>query len=220
MALDLLLTADSVNEIFDPDRVDDVYSQPPEIRADGLTLDRGTNYGVVRLELLEEIYSTLYSYRIQYDDERDWPQQILAHRTVTGMQDVETKQRSRIQLQVQNNSGSYHAHHNSREETLDVDLVVVASGYQRNAHEEMLQSLNHLKPADETDRSWKVNRDYSVDFEPGSVADDAGIWLQGCNESTHGLSDTLLSILAVRGGEMVNSIFGRTNKPRELSGSL
>jgi L-ornithine N5-oxygenase len=32
--------------------------------------------------------------------------------------------------------------------------------------------------------------------------------LQGCNEKTHGLSDSLLSILAVRGGEMVESIFG------------
>ncbi len=55
---------------------------------------------------------------------------------------------------------------------------------------------------------WGINRDYSVKFEPGSVHEDAGIWLQGCNESTHGLSDTLLSILAVRAGELVESIFG------------
>ncbi|KFZ18580.1 hypothetical protein V501_01136 [Pseudogymnoascus sp. VKM F-4519 (FW-2642)] len=39
------------------------------------------------------------------------------------------------------------------------------------------------------------------------VADTAGVWLQGCNERTHGLSDTLLSILAVRSGELVRSIF-------------
>jgi L-ornithine N5-oxygenase len=38
--------------------------------------------------------------------------------------------------------------------------------------------------------------------------------LQGCNESTHGLSDTLLSILATRGGEMVNSIFGPLKRSR------
>ena len=163
---------------------------------------------MVRLELLEEIYSTLYSYRIQYSSEQDWPQQILTHRTVTGMQDIENRQGFHVQLNIQNDSGDYHLHKQSRLETLDVDLVVVASGYQRNAHEGMLRSLDHLKSDNSTDGSWKVNRDYRVDFQPGSVADDAGIWLQGCNESTHGLSDTLLSILAVRGGEMVKSIFG------------
>lgn len=60
-----------VNEIFDPERVNDVYSQDPYIRADGLALDKGTNYGVVRLELLEEIYSDLYSQKIQYSNESD-----------------------------------------------------------------------------------------------------------------------------------------------------
>jgi L-ornithine N5-monooxygenase len=203
----------SVNEIFDPERVDDVYSQDRHVRADGLAVDRGTNYGVVRLELLEEIYSSLYTYRIQYDDERDWPQQILPHRTVTGVQDIENKQGSRIQLSIQNDSGNYHLRKQSQPETLDVDLVVVASGYQRNAHEEMLQSLNHLKSFHGTDGSWKVNRDYSVQFKSGTVASDAGVWLQGCNESTHGLSDTLLSILAVRGGEVVKSIFGTKRQP-------
>jgi L-ornithine N5-oxygenase len=55
-----------------------------------------------------------------------------------------------------------------------------------------------------------VGRDYSVHFEQGTVQPDAGIFLQGCNEKTHGLSDTLLSILAVRGGEMVDRIFGHS----------
>ena len=37
------------------------------------------------------------------------------------------------------------------------------------------------------------------------------------NEITHGLSDTLLSILAQRAGELVNSIFGaRSNTPDQL----
>lgn len=29
---------------------------------------------------------------------------------------------------------------------------------------------------------------------------------QGCNEATHGISDSLLSVLAVRSGEVVNSL--------------
>jgi L-ornithine N5-oxygenase len=58
------------------------------------------------------------------------------------------------------------------------------------------------------EQRWSVGRDYRVQTAPGAVGQDAGIWLQGCNEKTHGLSDSLLSILAVRGGEMVESIFG------------
>ncbi|KAI8459322.1 L-lysine 6-monooxygenase (NADPH-requiring)-domain-containing protein [Phakopsora pachyrhizi] len=32
------------------------------------------------------------------------------------------------------------------------------------------------------------------------------IWLQGCNESTHGISDSLLSVSSVRAGEILNGI--------------
>ena len=198
-----------MNEIFDPDRVDHVYSQDPRIRAHGIKLDRTTNYGVVGLDLLEEIYSDIYSYRIQYQDKGDWPQEILTYRTVTGMTDIQHNGEHAVRLHVQNDSGAYHTHSASTNETLDVDLVVVASGYSRDAHGEMLNGLKQLMPnVNDLDDRWKVRRDYSIQFKEGAVQSSAGIWLQGCNESTHGLSDTLLSILATRGGEMVQSIFG------------
>jgi L-ornithine N5-monooxygenase len=196
-----------VNEIFDPPRVDDVYSQDADVRADGLAQDKGTNYGVVRLELLEEIYSTMYSYRIRYENEQDWPLQILPHQTVTGMS--EKGRNGGIRLHIQNDSGKYRARELSTTEYLDVDLVIVASGYRRDAHEKMLKGVRHLMPHGGQDSErWEVNRDYSVKFVDGGVAADAGVWLQGCNEHTHGLSDSLLSILATRGGEMVRNIFG------------
>ena len=203
----------SVNEIFDHERVEDVYSQDPQTRANGLELDKGTNYGVVRLELLEEIYSAMYSYKIQYEEERDWPQQILSHRTVTGMSDVNVGGEPAVQLHIEDDSGNYYAKRRSKREILDVDLVVVASGYQRDAHEDMLSGLRHLMPSTDSkiDR-WEVGRDYGIKFKDGTVQPDAGIWLQGCNESTHGLSDTLLSILATRGGEMVKNIFGTSSE--------
>ena len=190
-----------------------MYSQDPHTRAEGISLARGTNYGVVRLELLEAIYASLYSYRIQYKNEDDWPQQILNHLAVTGMSDVELSGEQAVRLHIENECGKYHADQKSRSESLDVDLVVVASGYRRDAHEEMLEGLKHLMlPGDRAGR-WQLNRDYSVKFGEGAVESDAGIWLQGCNESTHGLSDTLLSILATRGGEIVEGIFGVLCKP-------
>lgn len=148
----------------------------------------------------------MYSYQIQYQSEGEWPHRLLNHRSVTGMRDVSINGKPAIELDVQNNSGTYHQNQNSRHETITADLVIVASGYKRDAHNEMLKGLENLRP--ESNPSWTVGRDYSVTFADGTVQSDAGIWLQGCNEKTHGLSDTLLSILAVRGGEMVESIFG------------
>ena len=123
------------------------------------------------------------------------------------MSDIQDQGQAAIRLHIENNAGTYYAHKKSTTETLDVDLVVVASGYRRDAHEEMLANLNHLKPTKDITSKWTVERDYGIKFDAGKVQSDAGVWLQGCNESTHGLSDSLLSILAVRGGEMVQSVF-------------
>ncbi|KAK4993634.1 hypothetical protein LTR50_000244 [Elasticomyces elasticus] len=197
-----------VNEIFDPDRVDGVFAQSPEVRAEALKLDRGTNYGVVRLGLLEEIYSDLYAQRIQHRHEDEWPHRIINHRTVDRIEDTPNGPR-RLRLHLTNNSAAYSGEHGLVSETIDADLVLVASGYRRDAYEDLLRGMRHLMPGgDEEGKRWEVSRDYRVRFESGTVSDGSGVWLQGCNESSHGLSDTLLSILATRGGEMVQSIFG------------
>lgn len=196
-----------VNEIFDPERVDDVWAQDPVLRAEAIARDKATNYGVVRIELLEEIYTAMYTQKILYDSEEDWPQRILNHRTIASVDELPN---SALRLNIQNHTGAFSAAKKTSTETLDVDLIVVASGYVRNAHEEMLKNIRHLMPGggQDANQRWGVNRNYRVETAPGAVAEDAGLWLQGCNEKTHGLSDSLLSILAVRGGEMVDSIFG------------
>lgn len=197
-----------MNEIFDPERVDDVFSREPDARASSIAEDKSTNYGVVRLELLEDIYSTLYTYRIKYHSEEEWPQRILNHRTVTGVSTLASNGSNALRLHMVDQSGSFEANKDIQTETLDVDLIVVASGYRRDAHDDMLKGLEYLRPQGATSyQQWEVERDYSVRLKDKAVAPGAGIWLQGCNESTHGLSDTLLSILATRGGEMVENIF-------------
>ena len=65
---------------------------------------------------------------------------------------------------------------------------------------------------------WSVNRDYSVKLDNNFAADNLGIYLQGCNESTHGLSDTLISVLATRGGEVVEKIFGKQLRLPRMNG--
>lgn len=74
-------------------------------------------------------------------------------------------------------------------EVLDVDAVFVATGYYRDLHETLLKDARHLMPGgDLQEAKWTVQRDYRVRFENKKVSEDAGVWLQGCCETTHGVS--------------------------------
>ena len=188
-----------VNEAFDPERVDDFYHRSHDQRLETLESNRSTNYGVVRLELLEEIYRFLYQQRVQEPDERLWRHRILTSRKVA---DVQDSHNGGLKLTLRKT----HPTDEEESEVLDVDVVVVATGYTRNAHEAMLQDLAYLNP--NKSREWRVGRNYKLELDKDLVHEDVGIWLQGSNESSHGISDTLLSILATRSGEIVESIFG------------
>ncbi len=178
----------------------------------------------------------LYTQRIRDPNESTWRLRIQPYRTVTHIDDCSSIPDG-VRLHVRNASGEFMAHQESGNETLDADVVLVATGYRRDAHETILKGMRHLMPGgDREGKTWEVDRDYRVRFEPGTVSDNAGIWLQGCNENTHGvrylsaseltcllttflqLSDTLLSIQATRAGETVRSIFG--NRKGSSSSSL
>jgi len=191
-----------VNEIFDPEHVSEVYYASPSAREASLALDRSTNYGVVRLGLLEHLYEKQYMQRLKEPDKSMWRCKILPNRHIITASPTKD---GGIALKLEETvGGRYH-----EVQELHVDYVFAATGYARNAHEEMLAELRSLLPNKYKDEKFPVKRNYGVQFDETKVAtDEAGIWLQGCNESTHGLSDTLLSILAVRGGELVESIFG------------
>ncbi|KAH8596028.1 L-lysine 6-monooxygenase (NADPH-requiring)-domain-containing protein [Bisporella sp. PMI_857] len=128
-----------VNEIFDPDRVDGVYNQDPSQREAALALDRGTNYGVVRLELLEHLYEKLYIQRLKNSDKRKWRCQILNNRSIKAAEETED---GRTLLILQHITGNQTQ--NGVEEALEVDYVFAATGYRRDAHVEMLADLQPL----------------------------------------------------------------------------
>ena len=199
-----------INEIFDPNRTDHVFNSAPDIRADDIQRAKDTNYSVVRLSLLERMYDSLYEQRLDYENEEDWPHQILNFRDIAGI-DTSTGDEGPLHIQLRNNTPMHDGSGSPVNETLSVDAVVVATGYERNLHDQLLTHAEALRPkqgAGTCASRWEVSRDYKVKFAKGSVAANAGIWLQGCCEDTHGLSDTLLSVLATRAGEVVESIFG------------
>ena len=186
----------SVNEIFNPSRTDCTYARHPTLRSTTLLEDKGTNYGVVRLPLLEHIYETLYLQRLRFgntptDEEKLWPHRIMPYRLVTGVSDSPVRSGG-IRLQVQDRSPLYFSENEGgeeRKEVLDVDAVFVATGYHRDLHETLLKDARHLMPGGELEcAKWKVQRNYKIDFMEKSVSEDAGVWLQGCCEGTHGVS--------------------------------
>ncbi|KAF1978404.1 hypothetical protein BU23DRAFT_549840 [Bimuria novae-zelandiae CBS 107.79] len=208
-----------VNEIFNPSRVSSTFARAPALRATAIADDKATNYGVVRLPLLEHIYETLYLQRISHGNTpaaaKTWPHAILPYRRVTAVSPSSTI-KDGLRLTIRNQSPLYLSDTPGAQEQveeLDVDAVFVATGYKRDLHEALLGDARHLMPGGElADTKWEVGRDYRVNFRERSVSEGAGIWLQGCCEGTHGLSDTLLSILANRGGDMVNALFGQAKK--------
>ncbi|KAI9036587.1 L-ornithine N5-oxygenase sida [Aspergillus affinis] len=193
-----------VNEIFNPERVDKFYHLSPAERQRALAADKATNYSVVRLELIEEIYNEMYLQRVKNPDETQWQHRILPNRKVTRVEHYGPK--SRMRLHLKSAKDETESAVSEGKETLEVDALMVATGYFRNAHEQLLHNVQHLRPVGQ--EGWNPSRDYRVYLDPSKVAEQAGIWLQGSNEKTHGLSDSLLSVLAARGGEMVSSIFG------------
>ncbi|KAI1131110.1 L-lysine 6-monooxygenase (NADPH-requiring)-domain-containing protein [Nemania abortiva] len=217
-----------VNSIFNPSYVDELFSRSSELRRSLLGDARSTNYGVVRLELIEHLYERMYDQQRELgSDSRKWPHRILGSTAIVGA-DADA---DRIRLVVRplskadgsSQDGVYQKC--DADEILDCDLVIAATGYQRQAHLSMMEDVVGLLPegpalgASEVlqgknydarigGRPVTVARDYSLQFAPGKVSPGSGIWLQGCCEGTHGLSDTLLSILAVRSQEIVDSVFG------------
>lgn len=71
------------------------------------------------------------------------------------------------------------------------DLVILATGYRRNPFCHVLKSLQPLLEKPQEGEQFAVGRDYRVKFQPGKVANDAAIWLQGSCESTHGVSSAV-----------------------------
>ncbi|EZF30464.1 L-ornithine N(5)-monooxygenase [Trichophyton mentagrophytes] len=192
-----------VNELFNPERVDQFFNQSEKERQLFLSRHRSTNYSVVRPELIEQIYADMYIQKIQYPEETQWQHRIFSSCLISK---VESDKSEKLNLSLQHCHTENTTINGTHNEEMNADALILATGYVRNAHESILASIEPLLA--QKQMGWKVQRNYRLELDKSQVDADAGIWLQGCNESTHGLSDSLLSILAVRGAEIVQAIFG------------
>ncbi|HEY5854752.1 MAG TPA: SidA/IucD/PvdA family monooxygenase [Aldersonia sp.] len=173
------------NRIFDPSTVDEFHRAPAGERDRLLRLHRGTNYSVVDVELIHELYAREYQERVRGDRRlymRRASEVTSATETTDGI-DVEV--RSTLE---------------DLTDTLRCDALVLCTGFEPAGIDALFGGL--IPQGGERN----VARDYRVrTFRDVS----AGIYLQGGTEDTHGLSSSLLSNVAVRAGEILDSIVAR-----------
>lgn len=167
-----------VNEIFNVDFVDDIFSRPASERSEMLREFRHTNYACPDMALIEDIFQVFYLQKVK-DECR--------HRFLRRTEiKAATASTDGVRLTLRDgNTGA--------ESTVQYDAVVLATGYERKLHRAMLEPIAEYVHDFEVDRHYRLKT--AADFRPA-------VFLQGANEATHGLSDTLLSVTAVRTGEI------------------
>jgi L-ornithine N5-monooxygenase len=174
------------NRVFDPAAVDDFYTAEPTVRQRLLDYHRATNYSCVDLPLIEELYAREYAERVAGD------RRLFFHGASGVLSATEDDAGVRVAVE----------HHPTKSiETLDCDAVVYATGFAPMSLPDILGDLCDPKvfAAD----GPEVERDYRLRTSR-QVA--GAIYLQGGTEHTHGLSSSLISNIAVRCGEIVESI--------------
>ncbi|EEP76500.1 predicted protein [Uncinocarpus reesii 1704] len=171
-----------VNEIFDPESVDSFYSLSSSRRQQQLKENKATNYSVVRLPLLESLYEKLYRQKLLNPDPSTWPLRLVTNRELCGAKKVISNGKNQVELQFRNTETGENEISSEK-----YDLVVLATGYRRNPFNSILKPLNSVLETGPAGEQFCVDRNYQLRFLPGKVKRDAGIWLQGCCETTHGL---------------------------------
>ncbi len=143
---------------------------------------RHTNYACPDLELIEQIYKVLYQQKVAG----------VEHHRFLRRHEVKSVQARGDAIELR-----LHDVNADRETTAHYDAVVLATGYGREQHKSLLAPLASYLPGFQTDRHYRV---HSVpQFRPA-------VFLQGASESSHGLSDTLLSVTAIRAGEILEAL--------------
>jgi L-ornithine N5-oxygenase len=179
------------NRIFDPAAVDHYYAAPADVKRMLFEYSRNTNYSVVDLDLIDELYRRAYAEK------------------VAGAERLRILNVSRL-LDVRDGPGGVRATvgflPTGETADLDADALVYATGYRERDPFDLLGEAGGDCLAGPDGRPV-VERDYRIATRPGRAW---SVYLQGATEHSHGIASSLLSMTAVRTGEIARSIAGRS----------
>jgi L-ornithine N5-oxygenase len=178
------------NRIFDPKTVDIAHCAPGDVKRALMRYHANTNYSVVDTDLIEELYRRYYQEKVQG---------ISRLRVINFSELAAVRERyDGVEVTVRHlPSGEL--------SVLAADALICATGYEPTNPLSLISEVGPLLRTDE-DGYLLVERDYRVATQ---VAVVGGIYLCGGTEHSHGITSSLLSMAAVRAGEIVRSIANR-----------
>lgn len=177
------------NEIFFPRMVDFYHGLPAEKRREFFASLKDVNYAVVDHPLIQRIYRTLYDERVQGKDRaRVLPFLELSAISETGDEVVAGFRHRMLEEAVE----------------LRADALIVATGYTWRARHPLLAELAPYFQSDD-DGGYRIERDYRIAAHPGFAP---RVYLQGYCERSHGIGETVLSLVPVRAHEILSSLAG------------
>ncbi|MEU3257260.1 SidA/IucD/PvdA family monooxygenase [Streptomyces albidoflavus] len=180
------------NELFYPSFIDDFFATRPETRSQVLREMHVTNYAGLAPAMLETLYREMYQERLRGTER-------LRMRTLTDVAAARMDGDEVVLTTVDRKSGD-------REE-IRCDLVLLGTGFVRD----MPAMVRDLAAATGAGQAT-VDRAYRMVL---SESYTAGCYLQGVNEATHGIADSLLSVLASRSQDIVTDLLARRGLPAD-----
>ena len=171
------------NELYYPSYIDKFYEARQEGRDQILREMHLTNYSGVESDLLQDLYTSMYLDRLAGVDQR----RLVPMTDIVGAR----AEGDEVVLELSDRK-------TGNVSELRLDLVLLGTGFVR----EMPRLVRGLSEAIGLDRI-EVNRQYRLQLDEPS---DAACYLQGVNEATHGIADSLLSVLGNRAGDIAQDI--------------
>ncbi|MEV4558544.1 SidA/IucD/PvdA family monooxygenase [Kitasatospora sp. NPDC049285] len=179
-------TSKFVNELFFPSFVDEFFEAPAEMRAQVLDEMRLTNYAGLAPPFLDELYLMLYREKMIGTGRAE----VQAMTEVVAAREEDGE----VVLDLRDRRTEKITEHRC-------DLVLLGTGYDSRMPG-LVRELTEKAGLPEV----VVSRNYRVDL--GETAGGA-LYLQGVNEATHGIADSLISVLAHRARDITGELVDR-----------
>lgn len=194
VGLNYYQTSKFTNELYFPSFTDSFYAATADARARVLREMRYTNYAGLTPDMLETLYQQMYLERLAGVERL---------RVITMTDIIDAKMDGdEVVLSVED-------HMTGVNDELRCDVVMLGTGFERRTPP-LVREIAALAGTEEV----AVSRSYRM-ITPPSVT--AGCYLQGTNEDSHGIADSLMSVIAVRSGEIVADVLAHRTSPHLLA---
>ncbi|HEU5471312.1 MAG TPA: SidA/IucD/PvdA family monooxygenase [Actinophytocola sp.] len=188
-------TSRFTNELFYPSFVDEFHSARPEAREQLLREMHRTNYAGLTPDMLDTLYRAMYVERLTGAERIEMIPMV----DVTA---AELDGREVVLTLADRKSG--------RRSQLRSDVLLLGTGFAKK----MPWIVRDMADSVGIDQIT-VNRSYRMDLPPSFTGT---CHLQGVNEATHGIADSLLSVLSARAEEIVTDLLAHRRAPAPFTG--